>query len=44
MTAGAFPEPRRGRAGRSFADASPADVRAALILGDQRRVDILVVL
>jgi hypothetical protein len=31
MTAAAHPEPRRGRAGRSFADASPAAVRAALI-------------
>lgn len=30
MTAAATPEPRRG-AGRSFADASPAQVRAALI-------------
>jgi Family of unknown function (DUF6247) len=31
MTAGAFHEPRGGCAGRSFADASPAEVRAALI-------------
>jgi Family of unknown function (DUF6247) len=31
MTAGAFHDPRHGRAGRSFADASPAEVRAALI-------------
>src|SRR5918999_6582491 len=31
MTAGAFHEPRHGRAGQSFADASPAEVRAALI-------------
>ncbi len=31
MTAAATPEPRRGRNGPPFADASPADVRAALI-------------
>lgn len=31
MTAAATPEPRRGRSGRPLADASPAEVRAALI-------------
>ncbi|HEV2778524.1 MAG TPA: DUF6247 family protein [Actinophytocola sp.] len=31
MTAAATPEPRRGRSGPPFADASPAQVRAALI-------------
>uniref|UniRef100_UPI0037CAC91A DUF6247 family protein n=1 Tax=Amycolatopsis benzoatilytica TaxID=346045 RepID=UPI0037CAC91A len=31
MTAAATPEPRNGRIGRPFADASPAEVRAALI-------------
>ncbi len=31
VTAAATPEPRHGRGGPSFADASPADVRAALI-------------
>lgn len=31
MTAAATPEPRRGRSGPPFADASPAEVRAALI-------------
>jgi hypothetical protein len=31
MTAAATPEPRRGRSGPSFSDASPAEVRAALI-------------
>ena len=31
MTAAASPEPRHGHSARSFADASPAEVRAALI-------------
>jgi Family of unknown function (DUF6247) len=31
MAAGGFHEPRRGRVQRSFADASPAEVRSALI-------------
>ena len=31
VTAAATPEPRRGRSGPPFADASPAEVRAALI-------------
>lgn len=31
VTAAATPEPRHGRGGPSFADASPAEVRAALI-------------
>jgi len=31
MTAAAAPGPRQGRTGPSFADASPAEVRAALI-------------
>ena len=31
MTAAASPEPRHGHPGRLFVDASPAEVRAALI-------------
>jgi Family of unknown function (DUF6247) len=31
VTAAATPEPRHGRVGSAFADASPAEVRAALI-------------
>jgi len=31
VTAAATPEPRRGRSGLSFVDASPAEVRAALV-------------
>jgi Family of unknown function (DUF6247) len=31
MTAAASPGPRRGHPGQSFADASPAEVRAALV-------------
>lgn len=39
MTAVAAPEPREGRTGPPFADASPADVRAAVIPEEQTEFD-----
>lgn len=39
MTAAATPEPRHGRVGRTFVDASPAEVRAALVPEEAARFD-----